>query len=128
MRHFLVRFLVLLALILPAIAQTAKDVPDLVPRYEGRFVDFEAAMPTSITTVYTGDILVETITITNTTAADLTFTITNVGGTAFAKDTIVAANSFYVISIPTRRRFTGGMRWSASGAGLNGYFLGRVQQ
>jgi hypothetical protein len=81
------------------------------------------AVPTSITAVTSFDAYLQTITITNTTAGALTFTLADRQGTPVAVMSAVsiAANTTYVISFPSLYWCPSGFTVLASGVGLNFY-------
>lgn len=87
------------------------------------------AVPTSSTSACDSTIWLDSITFSNTTAGDLTVTVVDQQGspvTALSAVT-VAAHSFTVAKLWSYR-MEGGFKWTASGAGVNGYFTGKVSR
>lgn len=87
------------------------------------------AVPTSSTAACDSTIWLDSITFTNTTAGSLTVTVADQQGSPITVLAAVAvpANSFTVAKVWSYR-MEGGFKWTASGAGVNGFFNGRVQR
>lgn len=81
------------------------------------------AVPTSTTVVGASDAYLKTITVTNTTAGALTFTLADRQASPIAvlSAVSVAANTTYLIVFPVPYWCPGGFTVAASGAGLNFY-------
>lgn len=82
-----------------------------------------AAVPTSAGIVTTYDAYLQTITVANTTAGALTFTLADRQASPIAvlSAVSIAANSTYVIVFPVNYWCPGGFTVLASGSGLNWY-------
>lgn len=86
------------------------------------------AVPTSATSATTVDTFLEQIYVSNTTAGALTLTVTDAAGTAKIVPTFsVAANSSLSINWPSLLFASGGVKWNASGAGLQAELFGYVR-
>ncbi len=83
------------------------------------------AVPTSPTAATSVDAYIVTLTITNTTAGAITFTLTDqqASPTDLMTAVSIAANSTYIVPIPNGAYIwcPGGFKVSAGGAGLNWY-------
>ena len=81
------------------------------------------AVPTSSTAVTGYDAYLKTITVTNTTAGALTFTLADrqAAPIAVLQAVSIAANTTYVIVFPSLYWCPGGFTVASSGAGLNFY-------
>ncbi len=80
-------------------------------------------VPTSTTAVAVYDAYLKTVTVTNTTAGALTFTLADAQATPVAvlSAVLIAANTTYVIVFPDSYWCPGGFTVTASGAGLTFY-------
>lgn len=88
--------------------------------------DFPAQdIPTSTEIVFNRDVWVTLVSVTNTTAGSLTFSIIDRQGTpkALASNVVIAPNTVYVMKFDGRL-CAEGVTWVASGAGLVGYIRG----
>ena len=82
----------------------------------------------SMTDKSTVTVVLDLLTITNTTGGALTITVQDKQSTpvAFLSATSIPANSTTVISFGNYgKKFSGGISWQASGAGLKGYMYGQ---
>lgn len=85
-----------------------------------------AAVPTSGTDLTTTDSRVWQISVANTTAGALTFTMADKQATPryAIKAASIAANTTYVVAWPEGIPFSGGINWSGSGSGLEASVIG----
>lgn len=98
-------------------------------RYQGfpHFItDTITAVPTSGTDLTTTDSRVWQISVCNTTAGALTFTMADKQGTPryAIKAASIAANTTYVVAWPEGIPFSGGINWTSSGSGLEASVIG----
>jgi hypothetical protein len=79
------------------------------------------AVPTSLTVVSVADSYLKSITVTNTTASAVTFTVQTAGGVAILSAVSIAANTTYIVSWPDGQLFysPAGFSVQAGAAGLN---------
>ena len=87
-----------------------------------------AAVPTSATSATTVDTFLEQLYAVNTTAGALTLTVTDASGTFKIVPTVsVAANSSLLINWPSLLFASGGVKWNASGSGIQAELFGYVR-
>ena len=82
------------------------------------------AVPTVLTSVFVSDIYVERVILVNTTGGNLTIQITDGSGTELIPDITIPAKTMWALTVGAE--LTGGLKWKASGAGLNGAIIGFV--
>lgn len=84
------------------------------------------AVPTSATDLTTADSVVFQVTLVNTTGAPVNFTLLdkNTSPLALFSATPVAANQTVAFNFEEGVPMKGGLRWNASGAGLNAHIVG----
>lgn len=85
-----------------------------------------AAVPTSATDLTTADSVVFQVTLANTTGSPINFTLLdkNTAPLGLFTATPVAANQTIAFNFDDGVPMKGGLRWSASGAGLNAHIVG----
>jgi hypothetical protein len=132
MKNLLLTVAAFAALCVPALAQNATCNTATVPvctqgSPSGDVQIRPQAAPTSSTVVTTYDAYLKTITLANTTAGAITFTLSDrqASPIAFLSAVSVAANTTYVVSIPTSYWCANGFTVQASGAGLIYYVAWR---
>jgi len=106
-----------------AFAGLAQETPVPVPYTSGVMNIAPKAAPTSLTQVTPYDAMLFGVTVTNTTAGALTFTLQSRDASpiAFLSAVSIPANSSYVVAIPFGLWMVRGFSVVASGAGLNYY-------
>ncbi len=111
----------------PALAQTS-PAPHIPIQRGGHTIEIETDMPTTATAVVNEDVWLDLLTISNNNATPITFTVTNNESTpkAFLTTVTLNGNSVYVMPL-FGRKFTGGLRWSCSSAGVVAYMRGWVR-
>ncbi len=113
----------LLILLIAAGIGFAQETPAPLPSTAGVMNIAPKAVPTSLTTVAAYDAMLYGVTVTNTTAGAITFTLQSRDSSpvAFLSAVSIAANTTYVIAVPFGVWMVRGFSVQASGVGLTYY-------